>query len=363
VKVDIAGNYWKPRTAIVDTSEMPLTVDFDSTTTLGSQLYCTNNLYVGINFLNASQLQNMGGNALLFSNTSLLNSASTVTFHSPQFAYDTVLARAGALHPQRDSTDMRVLSSVLDSTEGLVDCIYSTPILLDSGGVMSGTDSSIIYSQLLVNPAISAEGRKVAIVSGTGVGQARTGMHMNVIDTALRIVEAIVDTNWTIIPDSTSIYEVIVTCDNYIGSYPNYAQGTAPIDTDHDGMPDNWETSHGLNPLDSADRNGNDLDSLGYTNLEVYLNEFYQPNSVNAIAEENLQEAIHIFPNPAHDKLFIEGNIKVSEVRIIDLAGRVVDSKPKYQGEIDITQLYAGLYIVEILRNDEAIIRSRFIKE
>ena len=44
-------------------------------------------------------------------------------------------------------------------------------------------------------------------------------------------------------------------------------------DSDRDGMPDTWETAHGLNPKDPADRNG-DKDSDGYTNLEEWLHAF-----------------------------------------------------------------------------------------
>jgi hypothetical protein len=44
-----------------------------------------------------------------------------------------------------------------------------------------------------------------------------------------------------------------------------------PQDTDNDGMPNAWETSHGLNPNNPADRNT--IASNGYTNLENYLNE------------------------------------------------------------------------------------------
>jgi hypothetical protein len=59
-----------------------------------------------------------------------------------------------------------------------------------------------------------------------------------------------------------------------VGGYPTIAVVTraANWDTDQDGMPDNWEIEHGLNPNDPADRNG-DFDSDGYTNLEEYLNE------------------------------------------------------------------------------------------
>jgi hypothetical protein len=48
------------------------------------------------------------------------------------------------------------------------------------------------------------------------------------------------------------------------------AGGTAPPDSDHDGMPDAWETANGLNPNDASDRNR--TWGPGYTMLEKYLN-------------------------------------------------------------------------------------------
>ena len=54
-------------------------------------------------------------------------------------------------------------------------------------------------------------------------------------------------------------------------AYPG-APPAPPIDRDNDGMPDAWETAHGLNPT-TPDHNGSNMSSRGYTNLEVYLAE------------------------------------------------------------------------------------------
>jgi hypothetical protein len=58
-----------------------------------------------------------------------------------------------------------------------------------------------------------------------------------------------------------------------VGGWDNYPEvhRAADWDTDGDGMPDAWEKSHGLNPKDATDGNG-DLNHDGYTNLEKYLN-------------------------------------------------------------------------------------------
>ncbi len=43
-------------------------------------------------------------------------------------------------------------------------------------------------------------------------------------------------------------------------------------DSDGDGIPDVWESAHGLNPNDASDGAATTLSKEGYTNLEVYLN-------------------------------------------------------------------------------------------
>jgi hypothetical protein len=44
------------------------------------------------------------------------------------------------------------------------------------------------------------------------------------------------------------------------------------VDSDGDGIPDEWETAHGLNPSDPSDAIETDQ-CTGYTNLEDYINQ------------------------------------------------------------------------------------------
>jgi pectate lyase len=61
-------------------------------------------------------------------------------------------------------------------------------------------------------------------------------------------------------------------------AWPSYDPGSAPADTDHDGMPDGWEMAQGLNPNDSSDGN-KDRNGDGYTNIEEYINGFLTTGS------------------------------------------------------------------------------------
>jgi hypothetical protein len=56
-----------------------------------------------------------------------------------------------------------------------------------------------------------------------------------------------------------------------VGGYPEY-KGTPYKDSDNDGMPDAYETAHGLNPKDASDSPKLAKNGGGYSNIEVYLN-------------------------------------------------------------------------------------------
>ena len=103
----------------------------------------------------------------------------------------------------------------------------------------------------------------------------------------------------------------------------------AGFDTDLDGMPDGWETNHGLNPA-LADHNG-DHDADGYTNLEEYLNElasFPAPITLSfsgAGGRYELWKNWDLFWQPSHH-----------DTVLIDLSIATLDSPGQHAGTLII---------------------------
>ncbi|MGO4710662.1 pectate lyase [Chryseobacterium sp. 2TAF14] len=59
-----------------------------------------------------------------------------------------------------------------------------------------------------------------------------------------------------------------------VGGFPDLKQGKTLLDSDNDGMPDEWEKKHNLDPK-KANANGRDLDK-NYDNIEVYSHSMVQ---------------------------------------------------------------------------------------
>ncbi|MBN1414406.1 MAG: pectate lyase [Bacteroidales bacterium] len=62
----------------------------------------------------------------------------------------------------------------------------------------------------------------------------------------------------------------IIDTQNDVGGWPLLKSDPAPKDTDHDGMPDEWELKNELDPDNATDRNT--IAEDGYTMLEKYIN-------------------------------------------------------------------------------------------
>jgi hypothetical protein len=127
-------------------------------------------------------------------------------------AYETVLAKAGATLPRRDSVDKRILKQV---RTGVIE-----PIQIAKGS----QDKAKFYGY------------------------------------APRFTEELAE----------QVTKGFITDPSEVGGWPDY-QGTPYRDSDGDGMTDDWEKKHKLNPANASDAVA-DQDGDGYTNIEEFLN-------------------------------------------------------------------------------------------
>lgn len=132
-----------------------------------------------------------------------------VTTTSADEAYDQVLANAGANVPYRDAVDQRLVEEVKSRSGVIIDAPgESTCVGLCPSHHVVLTSQD--YTKFAITDPLDADG------------------------------------------------------------WPILAPGTPPVDSDHDGMPDDWETARGLNP--NQDDSAGDRDGDGYTNVEEYIN-------------------------------------------------------------------------------------------
>ncbi len=83
----------------------------------------------------------------------------------------------------------------------------------------------------------------------------------------------------------------IIDSQNQVGGWPELKSTPAPLDSDHDGIPDEWEKQHGLNPNDASD-GAIDSDKDGYTNVEEYLNGTDPKQSIDYRDSKNNVDAL-----------------------------------------------------------------------
>ncbi len=171
----------------------------------------------------------------------------------------------------------------------------------------------------------------------------------------------------------------IINSQTDVGGYPDIISTTPPPDSDHDGMPDSWELSNGLNPDDPADRNT--IGSDGYTMLEEYLNDLVDEIIPVSVKNESdfIPESFLIhgnYPNPFNPSTTIRYQIPEDGfvyVKIYDLqssfCGELYKGHQK-QGiheiiwntaEITGTNFSSGLYFAVIRYNENQLVQKMLL--
>ncbi|MFC0878471.1 T9SS type A sorting domain-containing protein [Saccharicrinis sp. FJH2] len=152
------------------------------------------------------------------------------------------------------------------------------------------------------------------------------------------------------------------------GGYPTYSYdpNSVPVDSDRDGMPDDWENDNGLNKDDPTDRNTVGTD--GYTMLEKYINSLVADNGPVPVQKVYSDpKGFSLYPNPASSEihLTIPDYKSFVSYSISDISGKTVQ-KDQLTGElaskVSINALDRGIYFITI-SNGKQYITKRFVKQ
>jgi hypothetical protein len=104
------------------------------------------------------------------------------------------------------------------------------------------------------DPAAGSPGEiEAAVLAGAGAGPVRDAVDQRVVAGVRSRSLAIIDSQ------------------DQVGGWPELEAGEPWVDSDGDGMPDDWERVHGLDPADASDGPA-DRNRDGWTNLEDWLN-------------------------------------------------------------------------------------------
>ena len=142
-----------------------------------------------------------------------------------------------------------------------------------SGNIAPGfRDNDTQAEDLIVHPSVGreyvvAERHDAAPVTTTSAATA----YDDVLSGAGATLPTLDDADLRILADVANGTGGLIDAPADVGGWPTLTGGTAPTDTDADGIPDTWETDHGLNPNSAAD--GASASPSGYTWLEVYIHE------------------------------------------------------------------------------------------
>jgi hypothetical protein len=188
------------------------------------------------------------------------------------------------------------------------------------------------------------------------IAQAGARMHRDSVD--MRILHEVTDSVFTFKGINGSTGGLIDTQGD-VGGWPVLVSAAAPIDTDKDGMPDEWETAHSLNPNDPADRNTTNAD--GYTMLEVYVNGLVRGagTGVAEIPQQPTEFSLsQNYPNPFNPTTAIAFRITRREVvtlKVVNLLGQTVavlahgiNEPGTHSVVFDGAQLSSGIYFYQL---------------
>ena len=167
----------------------------------------------------------------------------------------------------------------------------------------------------------------------------------------------------------------IIDTQGAVGGWPVLESLNAPVDSDDDGMPDNWETANDLNPYSGDDAQLKSVDGV-YPNIEVYINSLVHDiislqnvdGIATAIQEKKLiqpfEESIKMYFNSIEHNLMVSHTERIMDVRIFSITGQLLVNRNFNEQEIrlDASGLKQGIYIVLVRDAQNKVFSKKLVK-
>lgn len=139
-----------------------------------------------------------------------------------------------------------------------------------------------------------------------------------------------------------------------------------------DNMPISGEMSFLPNNDPIAMGAGGTLDSFYNANIDMTTTQDYfngyapgmESFNFSTLSIEDLSEEINslmVFPNPTQGILEIRGTIQLDKIDLYDLSGRLISNYEPVSGQIDLSNLPSGLYILKLQSGDSSVLK-RIVK-
>lgn len=97
---------------------------------------------------------------------------------------------------------------------------------------------------------------------------------------------------------------------------------------------------------------------------EMYSNYGFETNEIVNTNNSTIDSKVIIYPNPASDfvNIIISEELYQYDLQILDINGSVIKTlKPESNKEIDISDLFSGIYIVRLFNKNNFLLK-KFIK-
>lgn len=155
-----------------------------------------------------------------------------------------------------------------------------------------------------------------------------------------------------------------------VGGWPILKTGDTPLDSDNDGMPDDWETENGLNPGNPDDAQLKSVDGV-YPNVEVYINslvaDITSSQNENAITSAPTisvsSSLLKAYYNGLAKKVVIEHSKELKNIEFYDISGKLLIQKNIRHSSVDVPvdALKNGIYILRVQDEQQQIFTKKIV--